>query len=519
MPPENAEKGLRVSIRPGARILSTLRHLNYRPWFALAEFVDNALQSFVSNKSRIGAISSNQQSRVTVSIEIEPTHPARIAIRDDAAGIALADFARAFRPAEIPPDASGLAEYGMGMKSAACWFAPRWHVRTSALDEPFERTVRFDIASIVQDNIEELDVLTRSAPPAIHFTEIVLEEPYNALTGRTLGKVKEHLADIYRCYLRDGTLVLKVNGQALSYEEPEILVAPYYREPRGTAVEWRKKIDFDLGDGQKVHGFAALRAEGKAARAGFALFRRNRLIQGSGDEGWKHSEVFGSPNSYRFQRLFGELHLDGFEVSHTKDGFHWVDEAAFAELLAEALDKGDLPLLKQGEGHRQKATRPAILRSATAAVSATTDDLRENVEEAMPPAAEEASQDDPPILPEPSTHTATPPLANSELSFEFWGATWTVVIRVSDDDSQSDWLQVGEAEITDGGRRIIIQLAGAHPFMTRFAHRDPEVMQALVRVAAALGLSEALLRNIGGSNPAAIRRTANDLLREVFSNI
>ena len=229
--------------------------------------------------------------------------------------------------------------------------------------------------------------------------------------------------------------------------------------------------------------------------------------------------MFGSPNSYRFQRLFGELHLDGFEVSHTKDGFRWTDEAAFAQLLADELDAGELPLLKQGEGHRQKATRPAMQRSATAAVTSTTDDLRDNVEQAMPPAAEEASHEDPPMTPEPRTQTAMPPLANSELSFEFWGATWTVIIRVSDDESQGDWLDVGEAEITDGDRRIVIQLAGAHPFMTRFAHRDAEVMQALVRDAAALGLSEALLRNIGGPNPAAIRRTANDLLREIFSEI
>ena len=31
------------------------------------------------------------------------------------------------------------------MKSAACWFAPRWTVRTSALGEPVVRTVHFDI--------------------------------------------------------------------------------------------------------------------------------------------------------------------------------------------------------------------------------------------------------------------------------------------------------------------------------------------------------------------------------------
>jgi len=172
---DTVEEGLRVNIRPGARILSTLRHLNYRPWFALAEFVDNALQSFLANRARIDATAATKQPRVMVSIDVESTLPARIAIRDDAAGIALEDFARAFRPAEIPPDASGLAEYGMGMKSASCWFAPRWHVRTSALGEPFERIVRFDIARIVQDNIEEVEVQTRPAATSAHFTEVVLD--------------------------------------------------------------------------------------------------------------------------------------------------------------------------------------------------------------------------------------------------------------------------------------------------------------------------------------------------------
>ena len=321
----------------------------------------------MTNRDRLKTRSGARQSCVTVSIDIELTTPARMTIRDDAAGIALTDFARAFRPAEIPPDISGLSEYGMGMKSAACWYAPRWLVCTSALDEPVQRLVRFDIAHIVRDEIEELEGDITSCAANIHFTEIVLDDPYNPVTGRTLGKVKEHLADIYRCYLRDGSLVLKVNGQPLAYEECEVLRAPYYRDPKSIPVLWKKEIDFDLGGNQRVRGFAALRNEGKAGRAGFALFRRNRLIQGSGGEGWKHHEVFGSPNSYRFQRLFGELHLEGFEVSHTKDGFQWIDEGAFAELLANELDLDDMPLLKQGEGHRQKATRPVLIRSAKTA--------------------------------------------------------------------------------------------------------------------------------------------------------
>ncbi len=42
-----------ISIRPGVAILSVLRHLNYRPWFAMAEFVDNSLQSFLQYKKEV----------------------------------------------------------------------------------------------------------------------------------------------------------------------------------------------------------------------------------------------------------------------------------------------------------------------------------------------------------------------------------------------------------------------------------------------------------------------------------
>ena len=40
----------KVDIRPGVSVLAVLRHLNYRPWFALSEFVDNAVQSFSQNR-------------------------------------------------------------------------------------------------------------------------------------------------------------------------------------------------------------------------------------------------------------------------------------------------------------------------------------------------------------------------------------------------------------------------------------------------------------------------------------
>ena len=309
-----------VPIRPGVSVLSILRHLNYKPWFALAEFVDNAVQSYVANRAKLEDL-HGAGFRLSVSIDIEQTAPTRITIRDNAAGIPQADFPRAFRPAAIPPDRSGLSEFGMGMKSAACWFAPRWSVRTKALGELVERTVRFDVARIVRDQLEELEIGDRPASAASHFTEIVLEEPHHLPVGRTVGKIKDHLTDIYRVFLRDGLLQLRFNDEPLSYVAPRLLHAPFAREPAGAVREWRKPIGFELGGGLSAHGFAGLMDPMNTARSGFALFRRGRLIQGSGDEGYRPGSIFGQAGSFRWRRLFGELHLEGFEVSHTKDGF------------------------------------------------------------------------------------------------------------------------------------------------------------------------------------------------------
>ena len=119
---------------------------------------------------------------------------------------------------------------------------------------------------------------------------------------------------------------MEIKGDVLSYDEPDVLYQPPEWEKAAEPVLWQKSIDFDFGEGKSAKGFAALFATASTRRAGFALFRRGRLIQGSADEGFKPSAIFGSANSFRRQRLFGELDLEGFDVSHTKDGFQWDED-------------------------------------------------------------------------------------------------------------------------------------------------------------------------------------------------
>ena len=90
-----------VDIRPGVSILSVLRYLNYKSWFALAEFVDNSLQSYLANERRLHVV-DGAGSKLRVDIELDLSGDGKLSVRDNAAGIATSDYSRAFRPAAIP---------------------------------------------------------------------------------------------------------------------------------------------------------------------------------------------------------------------------------------------------------------------------------------------------------------------------------------------------------------------------------------------------------------------------------
>ncbi len=509
----------KINIRPGVSILSVLRHLNYRPWYAIAEFIDNSLQSYLTNKQQLSKVDKNTK-RLEVAIELDSAAGGRMVIRDNAAGISEDDYDRAFRPADVPLDRSGLSEFGMGMKSAACWLAQRWQVRTKSLGEEVERTVAFNVEEIVNGRIEELAVHTQASDKRAHFTEIILEDLHKVPTGRTLGKIKDHLGSIYRVFLRQGLLHLTFDGHPLTHEEPAILHAAFFRTPKAPKTEWRKDIDFDFGRGQRAHGFAALRETASTSSAGFALFRRNRLIQGSGDESYRPEPIFGRSNSYRYQRLFGEIHLEGFDVSHTKDGFRWEEhEEIFLEPLREHLDSKPLPLLLQAEEFRSRSSRQTLQTAANTATERTADVIARDV----PQVLEKQIDAKPDTQPPPQELPDAEPLAsNRTIDVELRGQPWQIIIELSTDPSVGDWLSVSDRPaVKKAGREkrcICVRMSLVHPFMERFAGTDAATIEPLLRLAAAIGLAETSARDAGVALVGTFRRNINELLRDALSN-
>lgn len=514
----------KIEIRPEVTMLGVLRHLNYKPWFAIAEFVDNSLQSYLSHKEALQSVEGTDF-RLKVAIELSAAGSGEITVTDNAAGISGADFPRAFRAAQVPADRSGLSEFGMGMKSAACWFCENWSVRTKALGEHVERTVAFDVQNIVDNRIESLTPDSRSEKPERHYTVVKLRGLHHPPASRTTTKIREHLASIYRVFIADGTLELKFNGNVLKYEAPAVLSSVPFTAPgvrsltEKTPVNWTKNIDFDFGGGQRVTGFAALREVGSTTSAGFSLFRRGRLIEGSCDETYRPTYIFKKANSFTYQRLFGELHIEGFAVSHTKDGFRWEEhEDIFLEHLKEAVEADPMDLISQAENYRALPTRKSIAERAQVATNAVAKHFQNEVAPLIE--AAKCSPSAPAAIPQ-QLPVDQLQASEKQVTINDGDWEWVVTIRTSVDPAREQWLSISNHEHVDDGdnvRNVEIELSLAHPFSSEYLGANNENVELLLKMATAVCVSLLLSQDMTGESPDSVLHHLNYLLRGALTS-
>ena len=348
---DNIEK---VSIAIGSTMYGRFEDLTNTPSNVLAEFVDNALQSYRDNRQRLHALSPDYQ--FTVSIDFTSNDSGdgykEITISDNAAGISRNRYTKAFMPAEKPEDNSGLNEFGMGFKTAACWLGDVWSVRTKALDDIDERTLLFNQKEVIEKGLKELPVTHTLRHAEEHYTIFTISQLTKNAPQKT-NRIKSNLASIYRQSLQKGEMRLVVDGEELVFRAPEILEAPFYKDPDSTPIRWRKDIDFQMGH-YKAYGYIGILKNMNSRDNGFVLLRRGRVVKGA-EDGQRYFAkcLCGTVGSPRYKRLFGELELEGFKVSFNKND---ILDSENLEALMEAL-KGEIhtngfDLYAQAEGYR-----------------------------------------------------------------------------------------------------------------------------------------------------------------------
>ncbi len=327
----------RINIRPTSGVYATYKRLSYQPWTAIAEFIDNSTQSFYDHKDEL--LSTKYYKGLVINIDYveDKLNGDSLVIKDDAFGMEWSDFQRAVILDKPPKNTSGRNEFGMGLKTAACWFGSLWSVESTQLNSKNKYYTEIDIDQLEKYKTEEVDVTEETVNLKEHYTKIVIKKLNKKISGsRTVWAVKQLLSSIYREDIRSGLIKIYYNGTLLQFNE-----APIFREidQENHSKEWKKDIRFSiLHDNKelKVTGFIAIRIPGSLKDAGFTLLRRGRVIVGGSEKNYRPTELFGDSNSYAYQRLFGELHMDNWPVTQAKDNFDWhnsgLEEAFIKEL-------------------------------------------------------------------------------------------------------------------------------------------------------------------------------------------
>lgn len=309
-----------INIRPTTSVYATYKNIRYDPWTAIAEFVDNSTQSYYDNIERLE--STKYWDGLTVDIEYkrDKINGDRLIIRDDAYGMDFHDFKRAIM-LDSPPKRKSRSEFGMGLKTAACWFGKCWSVESVALGSGVKYKATVDVEALSKYKNEEITVEEIPCSTKEHGTIVTIWNLNRTLSGTQIGKTKDQLRGMYRTDLRSGKIKILYNAVGLVYETPKVLTEIL---PDGSEKVWKKDIDisFDFnGEAKRVYGFIGILDECSTSGAGFTLIRYGRVIVGGYENGYRPEEIFEKSNSYVYQRLFGELNLDGWRVTQTKDAF------------------------------------------------------------------------------------------------------------------------------------------------------------------------------------------------------
>jgi hypothetical protein len=349
-----------IGARPTTESLLIYKNLTYTPWFALGEFVDNSITSFVK---QVREEPSNPEFlKLAVAIWWDEAREI-LTILDNAAGIPATreGWGRALEVGSRNPDPSVLGVYGYGMKAAGLWWSPSMEIESKFYRDSVVRSVNFDPEQLVRSRQDSVPLLTSVADNIDdHWTKVTLKglNPGRSYpTRRGLGRVREFLSSMYRHYLRGNFglihpetglpfVEIKVQGDVLEFREPELLTSVPWTssgpEKTATEITWRKDFVLEIPstevvDGKQlvreISGWVGILAKFSRSNAGLFLSFHGKGIfgvaQGTSEDSpdqYRPQKLFGTSSSFKIGRLVGEIDVSDYGKSATTDSASWSEE-------------------------------------------------------------------------------------------------------------------------------------------------------------------------------------------------
>jgi len=282
---------------------------------------------------------------------------------------------------------------------------------------------------------------------------------------------------------------------------------------------WKKNLEFSFPMScehkqHKVHGKIGIRETMDGKRAGFAVFRRDRLIFGSDDEPWRPLKIIRQEGSAIAKRLYGELYFDDeMEVTHTKDNLNWSesDKENFLNKLKSEINSDELPIISQADRFKkndptnenskihEKATESAIGKLGKAMQALESFQVPKNIEI-------------PKELPKTKSKAVT---KMKKVNFE--DQIWTVYIKLNRDKEthNQDWLQISLDPKSRKSKIIEIQIMMNKGYTSQYFGDQEHELEGLELLASYIALAEIISKERGEKNTHLTRYYINKIIDSV----
>ena len=514
-------------------VIRTFKFIQNKPHFAIGEFVDNSIQSYLDHKKKLEKLIPGYKPRIEITVTSK-----QISVRDNCAGISIEDEERAFMVAASNPNIAGIGTFGMGMKVSACWFSDHWKVETKYIDEDEIKTFDVDVNKILETGDLSIGPKTKKSSEE-PFTQITILNPFEDKLPHASGvsAIKEYLADIYRWFINEDQIDILYNGDHLVFDPPKIKQMPSEADSNGEIYEWVTEIpELDLGDGLKAWGVAYLRDKGRVSgQRGFGIFWKDRLVTGSTGDPWMPGSnddfdtreamskyaIYQGANSAINQRLEGWIHISPeFEVPSTKNGVLWYgkDFVLMEKLKSYLMDceligvpnkKFDfIRQAKKGEWSKK-------LDIDTQKIDEAFDD--EAVEEFKKEKTDiDFDLDNIPLDQDDPVEEIKQTDKQITRKFKYDDTEWTIVIEAVRDDEQNfyDITNGPDGDILSTERLVKLTVNLGHPFVERNFSQGEGVIEkeGMLKLAISLAIAEILAKE-KSAGPIGMRRIMNALLR------
>lgn len=314
------KKVKKILITPNAKLLESLRHLNYLNTEAIADLVDNSIDAGATEIH----INFDKTSGVG-SLE-------HISIFDNGCGMDEATLQEAMKLGSntVKNTKTDLGRFGMGMITASISMGRRISVTTKNSNRILHAVQ--DLDEIAKNNefaIDVMDFTDSEVKPLFageSWTEVVISKIDNQeleSIGALENRISQHIGEVFRKFIQSGRKI-QINGKEIVAVDPLANGIELFNEEKVLDADGKHGGPFTIKlRGVEINGG---KRDLSAVDQGAYLIRNNRQILRGDTLGlWtRHNDL----NPFRFEIEYsGDLDGKVFPIEFTKKNAHMTDWA------------------------------------------------------------------------------------------------------------------------------------------------------------------------------------------------